>query len=113
MFFEPVTIVQMNSSGRSLLQSLQDITTPVPDLIVREAIQNSTDAVKCGVEKVIVDFSLGSFKSKDLSVHLDSIQDKLDEYYSDEEYNLRIHTFCALWSLRDIQFESIVEFFDY
>ena len=33
--------------------------------------------------------------------------------YSDEEYNLRIHTFCALWSLRDIQFESIVEFFDY
>ena len=87
MFFEPVTIVQMNSSGRSLLQSLQDITTPVPDHIVREAIQNSTDAVKCGVEKVIVDFSLGSFKSKDLSVHLDSIQDKLDEYYSDEEYN--------------------------
>ena len=64
MFFEPIKTVQMNSSGRSLLQSLQDITTPVLDLIVREAIQNSTDAVKCGVEKVIVDFSLGNFKSK-------------------------------------------------
>ena len=35
----------MSYSGSNVLQSIMDISTPGVDLLVRESIQNSTDAI--------------------------------------------------------------------
>ena len=87
MYFEPVEKLQMNQPGKSLLKSIQDNQTPLADLLVRESIQNSTDAAKDGVDKVIVDFSAGKFDAQSFSSHLDGIKEKLCEYYPESSYD--------------------------
>ena len=39
-------ISNMSQSGSSLLRSIQNNSTPILDLLVRESIQNSLDAAK-------------------------------------------------------------------
>lgn len=87
MFFEPVTHLQLNMPGESVLYILQDKSTPILDSLVREAVQNSTDAVKDNVVNVNIDFSIGTFTSLLLSWKLDGISNELNRYYPNVQYN--------------------------
>ncbi len=74
----------MTTSGSSLLRIMQNASTPVLDLIVRESIQNSLDAAKptlnINKEKVQVDFNYGSFDSNKLANEFEGISTKLHEF---------------------------------
>uniref|UniRef100_UPI0026F238B9 hypothetical protein n=1 Tax=Faecalibaculum rodentium TaxID=1702221 RepID=UPI0026F238B9 len=54
-------ISNMSQSGSSLLRSIQNNSTPILDLLVRESIQNSLDAAKPDRRSVRVDFEIGEF----------------------------------------------------
>lgn len=69
---------RMSERGSSLLKLLQNEDTPVLDLLVREAVQNSLDAAETNDESsVIVDIGLREFRSNDLIEKLEGIQDGL------------------------------------
>ena len=61
----------MTTSGSSLLRMMQNASTPVLDLIVRESIQNSLDAAKPTLninnEKIHVNFNYDTFDSYKLA----------------------------------------------
>lgn len=74
----------MTTSGSSLLRMMQNISTPVLDLIVRESIQNSLDAAKKTLnpknDKIRVDFNYGGFDSNKLSEQFEKISAKLHNF---------------------------------
>ena len=73
----------MTTSGSSLLRMMQNISTPVLDLIVRESLQNSLDAAKENLDndaKIRVDFDYGTFDSKKLADEFEGISEKLHEF---------------------------------
>lgn len=73
----------MTTSGSSLLRMMQNVSTPVLDLIVRESLQNSLDAAKKTLntnnEKIRVDLNYGTFDSNKLSNEFEGISTKLHE----------------------------------
>lgn len=77
---------RMTESGSSLLRLIQNESTPLLDLFVREAVQNSLDAAKDGVDNVNVEFITGKFNSLRLNAHLDMITQKLNDRFPDGEY---------------------------
>lgn len=72
---------RMASSGSSLLRSFQNETIPTLDLIVRESIQNSLDAVQADSRFVGVDFTIGEFKPALLNAYFESIGPILNQRY--------------------------------
>lgn len=73
---------RMAERGSSLLKLLQNEDTPVLDLLVREAVQNSLDAASSSSEKsVIVDIGIKEFQSNSLIHKMDGIQDALSKKF--------------------------------
>lgn len=74
----------MTTSGSSLLKMMQNNSTPVLDLIVRESIQNSLDAAKKTlnpkIDRVQVDFNYGTFNSYKLAEQFEKISNNLHLY---------------------------------
>ena len=78
---------KMAPVGSAVLKSLQNQSTPILDLMVRESIQNSLDAKDRRHKCVTVDYQLGKFLSKDLNKHFEVISKKLDEKYKKGYYD--------------------------
>lgn len=70
----------MTLSGSNLLKSMPKSTLSMLDILVREVLQNSLDAVKGDVDNVYVDFSTGEFSSEDLINNLECVGKGLQKY---------------------------------
>lgn len=88
MQIEVAPLQRMAETGSSLLRSIQNNETPLLDLLVREAVQNSMDAALDGKGFVQVDFSIRNFDSRQLSAHFEGISERLNEIYSNDSYRL-------------------------
>lgn len=77
---------RMSESGSSLLRLIQNESTPLLDLFVREAVQNSMDAAKDEADHVNVEFVTGSFTPSQLNKHFDCITDALNKRFPNENY---------------------------
>lgn len=75
---------RMTQSGSSLLRLIQNNTTPVLDLLVRESIQNSLDAHKDKAKSVTVEFLTGDFNSRRLGNELEGISSALAGRFPDD-----------------------------
>ncbi len=84
----------MTTSGSSLLRMMQNISTPVLDLIVRESLQNSLDAAKetlnVKIDKIRVNFNYGYFDSSILAEQFEKISTKLHDFDSSNTHFLSI-----------------------
>ncbi|WP_276814701.1 hypothetical protein [Faecalibaculum rodentium] len=74
-------ISNMSQSGSSLLRSIQNNSTPILDLLVRESIQNSLDAAKPDSRSVRVDFEIGEFRPSRLNSFLTGSQKLLNKRF--------------------------------
>lgn len=88
MIIEIAKHERMSETGSSLLRLIQNNETPLLDLTVREAVQNSLDAALPVDGHVQVDFSIRQFNRRSLSKHFSGITERLDEVYPDEQYRL-------------------------
>lgn len=80
MQIEIAKYARMCQTGQSLFSLIQNKGTPVLDLLVRESIQNSLDAVDKKAERnVSVSFITGNFCSSELCVHFEKIEKALSE----------------------------------
>lgn len=77
---------RMTQTGSSLMRLIQNNDMPILDLLVRESIQNSLDAYRIDEKYVEVDFSEGSFESREFHEHLEGITEGLNLKYPDKEY---------------------------
>lgn len=76
------------SYGSGALKALQNDSLPVLDLLVREAIQNSSDAsLKIDGERFDVNFTIGTFIPEKFNAELGSLKDILDKRYPEESAN--------------------------
>lgn len=73
---------RMTESGSSLLRLIQNQDMPLLDLLVRESVQNSLDAVASNCDKVVVDVTVGEFKATDLNRHFEKIENGLNRRYA-------------------------------
>lgn len=73
---------RMTESGSSLLRLIQNQDMPLLDLLVRESVQNSLDAVAGNSDKVVVDVTVGEFKATDLNRHFEKIENGLNRRYA-------------------------------
>lgn len=76
---------RMTESGSSLLRLIQNQDMPLLDLLVRESVQNSLDAVKKGAPYANVDFHTGSFISRELNKHFEKVDKALDKKFPYEK----------------------------
>lgn len=67
----------MSSSGHKLRVAMQNTSTPLMDLYVRESLQNSLDAAREGVDEVHVDYAHGEFDIAGLADFYESLGPKL------------------------------------
>ncbi len=82
MDIEIAQIGNMSQSGSSLLKSIQNNSTPILDLLVRESIQNSLDAARPGRRYVKVEFQIGEFPPKKLNAFLKGSERLLNRRFS-------------------------------
>ncbi|SDW05948.1 hypothetical protein SAMN05421781_0299 [Marinococcus luteus] len=75
---------RMSETGSSLIRLIQSNELPTLDLLIREAIQNSSDAVKEEAESVKVAFNISNFESNNLSRHFEKISETLNEQFKNE-----------------------------
>lgn len=76
------------SYGSGALKALQNDSLPELDLLVREAIQNSSDAsLKIDGERFDVNFTIGTFIPEKFNAELGSLKDILDKHYPEESAN--------------------------
>lgn len=71
----------MSTTGRQVLGDMQDFSTPLVDLMVRESIQNSTDAsrpIAPGDDKVSVSYDVKSVPNEKINGLFEQIDDKLN-----------------------------------
>lgn len=73
---------RMTESGSSLLRLIQNQDMPLLDLLVRESVQNSLDAVAEDKDKVIVDITVGDFKVTELNRYFEKIENGLNRRYA-------------------------------
>ena len=76
---------KFTTSGSSVLKMIQNNTTPVLDLFVRESIQNSLDAKKADAKNVLVSFRYQSFDIDALSREFEVIGPELLKKYSGKD----------------------------
>lgn len=81
MDIEIAQIGNMSQSGSSLLKSIQNNSTPILDLLVRESIQNSLDAARPGRRYVRVEFQIGEFTPKKLNTFLKGSENLLNRRF--------------------------------
>lgn len=81
---------RMTESGSSLLRLIQNQDMPLLDLLVRESIQNSLDAVKEGATHVNVDFRTGEFIPSELNEFLEKIDKPLNKNYTSKQEFIEI-----------------------
>jgi len=74
-------------TGSSVLKLIMDQGIPEIDLLVRESLQNSLDAVKDEFDFAKVNFLTGSFISKKLANQLEGINEKMNLLFTNESYN--------------------------
>ena len=80
-------------SGSSALQVLQNEHTFILDLLIRESIQNSSDAAIDGVPVYYVFYNMGTFDNQRLSFYFDKdTENKLNNRYSSK---------CSYLEIRD------------
>ena len=73
------------SYGSGALKALQNESLPEIDLLVREAIQNSSDAsLKVDGERFDVNFTIGTFNPLKFNAELGSLKSILDKHYPEE-----------------------------
>ena len=90
-----LTTAQISAfTGKAALKALQNEHTFNLDLLVRESIQNSSDAAIDGAQVVKVYYNIGSFQNDALSVYFDTITSKLDEKYGGKT--------CSYLEIRDL-----------
>jgi len=87
-----INILEKNDYGFTLkgskaLDLLMDQSTPPVDLLVREAVQNSADAVLKNKKCSRIYFNLGDFSSNDLGEKLDFIGDNLISKFGRNTYH--------------------------
>ena len=73
-------LVNMSNTGKNVLGNLQDNTTPVVDLLVRESIQNSTDAEKAYTPDdnvVDIKFDVKQLQNSDITCLFEGIAEDL------------------------------------
>jgi hypothetical protein len=70
---------RMSESGSSLMRLIQNNELPTLDLLVRESIQNSSDAAKTDADRVQIDFNIKRFQPSNVNKHFDGISDNLDK----------------------------------
>ena len=80
-------------TGKAALKSMQNDHTFLLDLLVRESIQNSSDAALKDDPVFFVCYNFGKFNNKDLSGYFTSIEEKLNERFADKE--------CSFIEIRD------------
>lgn len=83
----------MQTSGSSLKKMIQNNSTPILDLYVRESIQNSLDASKANVDCINVDIMAREFDAYKFSNYFDGIGDELKKQLSEGKI---INTFLAI-----------------
>lgn len=73
-------------TGHNVIKLIQDVSTPDIDLLVRESMQNSCDAIKKDAIYGKIDFFAKSFKTRELLNCIPEIKDRIAQLYNDEEY---------------------------
>lgn len=76
---------KFSNSGSAVLRLMQNNSTPTIDLIVRESVQNSLDAVLPGGSKVFVRFFRGDFNVDEFSSHFIDIKDEIVERFGNKK----------------------------
>ncbi len=79
---------RMSESGSSLMRLIQNNELPTIDLLVRESIQNSSDAALRSADSVCVDYSTKTFNAQNANRHFEDIASKLDK--KSENLNSRL-----------------------
>lgn len=81
MKIELLSNSKFTTSGSSVLKMMQNNSTPSLDLIVRESIQNSIDAVLPNQSEVKMQFIYNKFNANDLVPFFEDIDDVLSKRY--------------------------------
>jgi len=87
MNIEYAKLERMSERGSSLLRLIQNNHMPLVDLLVREAIQNSLDAVLENEGHVNVEFIINQFEPRKLNRYFEGIQETLNERFKDNSYH--------------------------
>lgn len=85
MQIEIAKMARMAETGSSLLRLIQNSHTPIPDLLIRESVQNSIDASDNSDRPIRYDISAKQFEKKMVSRHFNGISEKLNKRYKTEE----------------------------
>ncbi len=91
MKIEIATLGRMTQTGSSLITLYQDKHTPVLDLLVREAVQNSLDAGNFtnqhaeNKKYVEVSFLTGSFCPKEFNATLEGVEESMNYKYGESQ----------------------------
>jgi len=87
MFHEIVQPSKVSLPGNSIKKSLQYGEAPPIDIMVREVIQNSRDAIRDDKDTLLMEFNTGIFKSSKLSGYLSGVTEALESKYGNSEQN--------------------------
>lgn len=88
MIIEIAEHARMSERGSSLLRLIQNNETPLLDLLVREAVQNSLDAALEGEGFVNVDFEIKDFEPTCLNSELEGITESLNKRFDGQKGKL-------------------------
>ena len=88
MKIEVVGHGRMSETGSSLLKLIQNNALPTLGLLVRESIQNSSDAALEDASHVKVDFNIHHFYKGQVNRHFEGITDKLNSRYPGDTHKL-------------------------
>ena len=85
--YDVLEVAKGVSYGSVALKSLQNESIPELDLLVREAVQNSSDAsLSTNSKRFRVEFNTGFFNQKKFNSYMTGITEMLDQSYSDKKY---------------------------
>ena len=74
-------------TGSKVLELIQDNYTPPVDLLVREAVQNSADAIRDDKEFGHILFKTGKFSTRDFSRQFEKIENTIELKFLKSEYD--------------------------
>lgn len=81
---------RMSETGSSLIRLIQNNELPLLDLLVRESIQNSSDAKKKKSRKININFNTGEFQPRKLNRHFEGINEILNKKFITNQQYLEI-----------------------
>lgn len=74
----------MSITGANVYDAIMDKSTPYVDLLIRESVQNSADAIRIGKNYGIIDYSYGGFKNRKFLSLFQDFQDFSFPFNRDE-----------------------------